>query len=202
LLLLIDNFDSFTFNLFDYFRQLGQEVKVVRNDELSVEELAAIECEGVIISPGPGTPQDSKQLMDIVTYFHDKKPILGICLGHQALGMFFGAKLEKAAYPMHGKVSRIQTIPHPMWHDLPETMNVCRYHSLLIRNPENTSLLVTATAVDDQAIMAFAHRELPIWGLQFHPEAILTEHGLDILHNWLNAFILQPIETRIDTSNS
>lgn len=209
LLLIFDNYDSFTYNLCDYFKQLGQELLVIRNDEKSPEEIEALNFSGIVISPGPGVPQNSGILMDLINRWHNKVPILGICLGHQALGTYFGWQLIKAPYPMHGKVSTIETLNHPMWHNLPKEINVCRYHSLvlseeeLIREDTNqgrsgdtnqgetkSQLLITARSKDDNAIMAIAHKNLPIWGIQFHPEAILTQYGKEILNNWLNAFIL------------
>ncbi len=191
MLLIFDNYDSFTFNLCDYFKQLGQEILVIRNDEKTLEEIEQLEFAGIVLSPGPGIPETSGILMDLIERWHQKVPILGICLGHQALGTFFGGQLIKAPYPMHGKVSTIQTIPHSMWHELPERFNVCRYHSLVNTFKSKNPLIITATSMDDKLIMAMAHQSLPIWGIQFHPEAILTEYGIEILNNWLKAFILQ-----------
>ena len=298
---------------------MGQEIIVIRNDEKSLEEIELLTFSGIVISPGPGIPNDSGILMELIERWHTRVPILGICLGHQALGIYFGAYLIKAPYPMHGKVSSIKTISHPMWDGLPHTFDVCRYHSLVleikkedmpiqliredtnqgltkdtdasiredtnrndasvrvpnnrnksdasirvstnrndasVRVPNNRNksdasirvltnrndasvrvptnrnksyasisvptnrnksyasvrvptnqnisyasvrvptnrkappLLITAGSNDDKTIMAFAHQTLPIWGIQFHPEAILTQYGIQILNNWLKAFIL------------
>ncbi|NUM32231.1 MAG: aminodeoxychorismate/anthranilate synthase component II [Bacteroidetes bacterium] len=190
MLLLIDNYDSFTYNLSDYFYQLEQEQLIIRNDEKDAEELSAFNFSGIVLSPGPGTPQNSGNLMKIIEYWHEKVPILGICLGHQALGCYFGAKLIKTHFPMHGKISETELKKHPMWNDIPNKINVCRYHSLAIDISKCNNITQTAVCSNDNINMAFAHKYLPIWGIQFHPEAILTEYGLQILKNWLNAFIL------------
>jgi len=191
LLLIFDNYDSFTFNLCDYFKQLGQELIVIRNDEKTIDEIEQLNFSAIVISPGPGVPDTSGILMDLIKKWHLKVPILGICLGHQALGQFFGAKLIKAPYPMHGKVSTLQTNKHAMWNGLQTEFNVCRYHSLVLKIEEDLPLIVTSLSQDDKMIMAMAHKNLPIWGLQFHPEAILTDNGLEILNNWLKAVTLQ-----------
>lgn len=191
LLLIFDNYDSFTFNLCDYFKQLGQELLVIRNDEKTLEEIENIKFSGIVLCPGPGIPETSGILMPLIERWHKKVPFLGICLGHQALGTFFGGHLIKAPYPMHGKVSTIQTAQHIMWNGLPERFDVCRYHSLVNTFTPKNPLLITATSMDDKLIMAIAHQSLPIWGIQFHPEAILTQYGTEILNNWLKAFILQ-----------
>jgi anthranilate synthase/aminodeoxychorismate synthase-like glutamine amidotransferase len=201
LLLIFDNYDSFTYNLCDYFKQLGQELLVIRNDEKTLEEIEELTFDGIVLSPGPGIPATSGILMKVIDRWHTRVPILGICLGHQALGTYFGVPLIKAPYPMHGKVSGITADEHPMWNDLPPQFEVCRYHSLvldfgLIREDTNQgdtmpfSLTITARSIDDSTIMAMAHQNLPIWGIQFHPEAILTQYGIQILNNWLKAFIL------------
>ncbi|MCC6721245.1 MAG: aminodeoxychorismate/anthranilate synthase component II [Bacteroidia bacterium] len=191
MLLLIDNYDSFTYNLCDYFLQLGQQVQVIRNDEKTAEELSEYNFSGIVLSPGPGTPYASGNLMQIIDYWNSKVPILGICLGHQALGCYFGAELIKATNPMHGKISAINMIKHEMWKGIPQNIKVCRYHSLVIDLKINDELIQTAISKDDNSIMAISHKNLPIWGIQFHPEAILTEYGIEILKNWLNSFILQ-----------
>lgn len=212
MLLIFDNYDSFTYNLCDYFKQLGQQLVVIRNDEKTLDEIEELTFDGIVLSPGPGIPATSGILMQVIERWYTHVPILGICLGHQALGTYFGVPLIKAPYPMHGKVSGITVAEHPMWNDLPPQFNVCRYHSLvldfgLIREDTNQGdgfmsegtnqgngveypLMVTARSTDDFTIMAMAHQNLPIWGIQFHPEAILTQYGIQILNNWLKAFIL------------
>ena len=190
MLLVIDNYDSFTYNLCDYFYQLGQEIHVIRNDVEKVEDYESINFSGIVLSPGPGTPQSSGNLMKIIDYWHSKVPILGICLGHQALGNYFSANLIKAPYPMHGKISEIELCNHSMWNDIPQKIKVCRYHSLVLNLNKSERIIETAICKKDNTNMAIAHKKLPIWGIQFHPEAILTEFGIDILKNWLNTFIL------------
>jgi anthranilate synthase component 2 len=185
MLLLIDNYDSFTYNLKDYFEQLKQEVIVVKNDEIDDQSIQNFKFDKIVLSPGPNRPSHAGNLMEIIaqTYLH--YPILGICLGHQALGEFFGAELSLAQTPMHGKVSEIQCQATGIYQDLPNIFNVCRYHSLIIQNLDNTPLETTALSPDN-ACMSFQHKTLPITGIQYHPEAILTEYGLKILANWLD----------------
>jgi anthranilate synthase/aminodeoxychorismate synthase-like glutamine amidotransferase len=189
--LLLDNYDSFTYNLNDYLLQLGAEVLVVRNDQLTLDEIKKLEISALVISPGPGRPEQSGILMEVLNYYINSIPILGICLGHQAIGLHFGAYLTKAPKPMHGKVSKITTINHPMWEDIDKYHLVCRYHSLALSLPLPKSLMVSAMS-DDGVVMALAHNKLPIWGLQYHPEAILTENGLVLLKNWLKLIYLHP----------
>ena len=183
MVLLLDNYDSFTYNLYDYVLQLGHECKVVRNDEMSLDELAAFNFTSAIISPGPKTPNDAGITMQFIERFHSSKPILGICLGHQAIGEFFGAQLVKAAKPMHGKTSVITHNGHFLFDDLPKQFEVMRYHSLVLDGLDKTALKITATTAEKE-VMAIAHKELKIAGVQFHPESILTTLGLSILNNW------------------
>ena len=186
-ILLLDNYDSFTYNLYDYLLQLGASCQVIRNDALSLEELQQLDFEGIVLSPGPKTPRDAGILMELIGHFFDKKPILGICLGHQAIGEFFDAHLTRADVPTHGKTSLIRTTAHPLFHGLPTTFEVMRYHSLLLKKMEHTDLQAIAWTDRDE-IMALAHKKLPLWGVQFHPESILTQHGLKLLNNWLDSF--------------
>ncbi|MCB9245500.1 MAG: aminodeoxychorismate/anthranilate synthase component II [Flavobacteriales bacterium] len=182
MILILDNYDSFTFNLKDYCEQVGADVAVHRNDEISVGEIKAMSPEGIIISPGPKVPGESGITMDVVEAFWESTPILGVCLGHQAIGLYAGAKLEHAQYPMHGKISEVLFRDHPMFQGIEQPMQVCRYHSLIISDlPRDYTALGYA---DDGALMAFAHNQLPIWGVQFHPEAILTRSGLQLIRNW------------------
>lgn len=183
-ILLVDNYDSFTYNLYDYFLQLDTICVVVRNDERTLEEFEQMDFDALVFSPGPQRPQDAGLLMDLMRYFYDKKPILGICLGHQAIGSFFGMHLKKAKMPMHGKTSVIEHNGHPLFNNLPSTFKVMRYHSLIVEQDKSTNLEVLART-EDKEIMALAHRDLPLYGVQFHPESILTEHGLALLNNWL-----------------
>jgi anthranilate synthase/aminodeoxychorismate synthase-like glutamine amidotransferase len=182
MLLLLDNYDSFTYNLYDYLAQLGLKCKVFRND-ISLEKLKKQDFRGVVLSPGAYTPKEANNLMQITAYYHDKIPILGICLGHQAIGDFFGATLVKAKRPMHGKLSMINCQKDVIFKNLPTQFNVVRYNSLLIENPNPILKIIAQTSSGE--IMAIRHKELPIWGLQFHPEAALTEYGLEILKNFV-----------------
>ena len=186
MILLIDNYDSFTYNLTDYFAQLGEEIQLYKNDEISASDLSSLNFDKIVISPGPNRPKDSGNLMTIIEASYRLYPILGICLGHQALGEFFGAQLTHAAEPMHGKVSRIQNNSEGIYKNLPIEFNVCRYHSLILKNLENTGLLQNAKTIDNEC-MGIVHTQFPIVGMQYHPEAILSEYGLDLLKNWLDS---------------
>lgn len=182
MLLLIDNFDSFSHMLADLIRQTGEELLILRN-EVKLEDLANLEFDGLILSPGPGRPSQAGNLMDILECYINQLPILGVCLGHQAIGEFFGAKLVKNHEPTHGKVHQVKkSIPHFFTDSLPTRFDVTRYHSLILRDlpPELEVLLET----DAGEIMAMAHRTLPILGIQYHPEAHLTTHGLALVKNW------------------
>ena len=180
---LIDNYDSFTWILQHYLLQTGNKCAVYRNDEITLKELIALNPERLIISPGPETPFQAGITMEAIDYFHSRIPILGVCLGHQALGMYFGAKLVHAPYPMHGKTSEITHNGSGFFADIPATFTVMRYHSLAIEHFENTGLQATAYT-NDGIIMALAHTQYPCTGVQFHPESIGTEYGLQLLKNW------------------
>jgi anthranilate synthase component II len=182
-LLLIDNFDSFTYNLWDYFLRMGVSCEVVRTDQAPVESLRKGAYDGIVLSPGPQRPKDSGDLMAVIEAFHDRLPMLGVCLGHQAIGEFFGAELVRAIRPMHGKTSQIWRDNDPVFSGLPESFSVMRYHSLVLRALPAALEELAWTAEGE--IMALRHRHLPVYGIQFHPESILTEFGLDILQNWL-----------------
>lgn len=183
MVLLLDNYDSFTYNLRDYILQTGNRCCVVRNDEMSLEEIAALDFTSAVISPGPKTPREAGITMQFIERFYNHKPLLGICLGHQAIGEFFGAKVIKANKPVHGKTSVITHTGHYLFNNLPQHLEVMRYHSLIIDDLTNTPLQVTATSADNE-IMAIAHPELKLAGVQFHPESVLTPHGLQIMKNW------------------
>lgn len=189
-LLLLDNFDSFTYNLLDYLQQLGCEVLVRRND-VPLAELLALVPAAVVLSPGPGTPAGAGNLLAVIEAFHQRLPMLGVCLGHQALGQFFGGEVVRGARPMHGKVSDIAwTVPDVLWQGLPARMAVTRYHSLAVSGlpPALEALAVTTDARAE--IMALRHRSLPLHGVQFHPEALLTTYGLAMLGNWVQSCII------------
>ena len=185
-ILLVDNYDSFTYNLYDYWLRLGVSCSVVRNDELDLSAFKQIQFKALVLSPGPEKPKDAGLLMELIDYYHDKKPILGICLGHQGIGEYFGARLLKGTVPVHGKTSIIHHHQHSIFKDLPTSFEVMRYHSLELRQFEHTDLDVIAKT-SDNIVMAIAHRHLPIYGVQFHPESILTQFGLEIMDNWLKA---------------
>lgn len=192
MVLLLDNYDSFTYNLFDYLSKLGLEVEVFRNDEITIDEITQKNYGGIVISPGPGRPEDSGITMEVIHHFHTKIPILGICLGMQALGMYFGLELVKANYPFHGKVSTLTYQKnHPMFSEIQAPLEVCRYHSLVLQSfGENSVIEVLATTSQDEC-MAIAHKVLPLWGFQFHPEAILTTQGVKLLENWMVYFNIE-----------
>ncbi len=181
--LLIDNFDSFTFMLKDYLEQSGADCEVIRNDiEINSQQLQAFDA--LVISPGPGRPEEAGKLMQLLSIAIHKLPILGVCLGHQAIGEYFGAKLEKGLKPMHGKVSQILHQDDELFLTIETQFEATRYHSLVLRQlPE--SLTAIAYSQDDEEIMALKHIELPIYGIQFHPESCLTNSGLDLIQNFL-----------------
>jgi anthranilate synthase/aminodeoxychorismate synthase-like glutamine amidotransferase len=185
-ILLLDNYDSFTYNLYDYLQQTGVACTVWRNDTFALESIDAAGFQAIVLSPGPKRPADAGLMMQVIERYHQHLPILGICLGHQALGEFFGAKLVKAALPMHGKTSPVVHTAHPLFQGIPSPFQVMRYHSLLLESLEGTPLDCVASTEAGE-IMALAHRSLPLLGVQFHPESILTEHGLPLLHNWVKS---------------
>ena len=182
-ILLLDNHDSFTYNLVDYVEQLGAKCLVYRNDEISVKQVLKLAFDGILLSPGPGIPSHSGIMMALLKEWHTRLPILGVCLGHQAIGQFFGASLQKADYPMHGKTSEIICKKHEMFADIPTKHKVMRYHSLVLQEVP-AKIKVTAITAQKE-IMAIAHKNLPIWGVQYHPESILSEYGKELINNWL-----------------
>ncbi len=183
-ILLLDNYDSFTYNLADYLLQTGVRVTVRRNDRIHPQTLDGLKPDGICLSPGPGRPQDSGALMPLLRSWHTRLPMLGICLGQQAIGELFGARLVHAATPVHGKTSEITCVDHPMMAGIPRRFRVMRYHSLILESLDGTGLLPLAHTHDGE-LMALAHGALPLWGVQFHPESVLSEHGLTLLGNWV-----------------
>ncbi len=186
-LLLLDSFDSFTHMLADYLRQLGAEVLVRRND-VPLPYLRRLEFGGIVLSPGPGTPATAGSLLAVIEQYHRRPPMLGVCLGQQALGEFFGATLRRAARPMHGKVADIELLGHDPWlAGLPRRQPVTRYHSLALEASTLPAHLLplAVTADADRELMALRHATLPLYGVQFHPEALLTTYGLQWLANWM-----------------
>jgi len=184
---MIDNYDSFTFNLVQYFQQLGQEIVVKRNDEISIAEIEALAPTHLVISPGPCTPNEAGISLAAIKHFATRMPILGVCLGHQAMAQVFGANVVRAERVMHGKVSAIAHTGQRLFEGLNQPLTVTRYHSLLVDAvPEG---FVLDAWFDDpihgREIMAMSHQDLPLYGVQFHPESILTEQGLELLANFL-----------------
>lgn len=184
MILLIDNYDSFTYNLVDYFARLGVSCHVVRND-VPPDEYITLDFRGVVLSPGPGIPRRAGYLMEVIERLHRRYPLLGICLGHQALAEFFGATLTHAHRPMHGKVSKITHRACGLFENLPQPLSVVRYHSWVVEKLPDTLTPTAYTADSYQELMAFQHQNLPIFGVQFHPEAALSQEGLKLLNNWL-----------------
>ena len=190
MILLIDNYDSFTYNVYQYVASLGYEVQVIRNDQITVREIELAGYEAIIISPGPGTPDEAGVSKDVIENFAGKVPILGICLGHQAIGEVFGGRVVRAPVPVHGKVSCIQHTGRELYQDLSPELIVGRYHSLIVEKTSlPTCLEVTATS-SDGLIMGLKHRKYNIHGVQFHPESILTPEGKRLFVNFFNSFSL------------
>ena len=184
-LLMVDNYDSFTFNIVQYFGELGAEVEVFRNDEITLEGIAARKPDRLVISPGPCSPAEAGISVAAIQHFAGKLPILGVCLGHQSIGAAFGGKIIRAQALMHGKTSIISTTQEGVFAGLPEKFTVNRYHSLAIERASCPSCLKVTAWTDDGEIMGVRHTELDIQGVQFHPESILTEHGHAMLKNFL-----------------
>jgi anthranilate synthase component 2 len=183
---LIDNYDSFTFNLVHYLGELGAEVKVWRNDEVSVGEALDAKPDALVLSPGPCTPNEAGICLDLVSAAGAATPILGVCLGHQAIGQVFGGRVVRAPLPMHGKVSRISHNARGLFRGVNGPFQATRYHSLVIERSDAPEDLEISAESDDGLIMAVAHRALPVHGVQFHPESIASEHGRTILGNFLD----------------
>ena len=184
-LLMIDNYDSFTYNLVQYFGELGAEVLVHRNDEISLAEIEALQPSHLVVSPGPCSPAEAGITVAAIQHFAGKLPILGVCLGHQSIGAAFGGRIIRAQQLMHGKTSVIHTTQQGVFADLPKDYTVNRYHSLAIERSSCPAELEITAWTDDGEIMGVRHRSLPIEGVQFHPESILTEHGHALLNNFL-----------------
>ena len=186
MILMIDNYDSFTYNLVQYFGELGAEVKVYRNDAISLEEIERLHPERIVISPGPSNPEHAGISVPLIKAFAGKLPILGVCLGHQSIGYAFGGKIVRAGKLMHGKVSKIRHHNADIFKGMPQPFEATRYHSLVIEQETCPACLeITARSEDDNEIMGIRHKELPLWGVQFHPESILTQDGKNILSNFL-----------------
>jgi anthranilate synthase/aminodeoxychorismate synthase-like glutamine amidotransferase len=185
MLLVIDNYDSFTYNLVQYLGEMGQEVRVVRNDELPAAEIAALAPSHIVISPGPCTPNEAGISLEVIKTYAGKIPILGVCLGHQAIGQAFGGKVVRAARVMHGKTSPISHDGQGLFTGLPNPFQATRYHSLLIERASVPDSLDVTAETAEKEIMAVRHKTLPIEGVQFHPESFLTTSGKDLLRNFI-----------------
>ena len=186
MLLMIDNYDSFTYNLVQYFGELGQEVKTFRNDQISIEEIRKLDPKYIVISPGPCTPKESGISMQVIDSFKEKKPILGVCLGHQAIGAVFGANIIKAKKLMHGKTSEINHDGNFLFEGMPQNFIATRYHSLVIEEKTLSRDFIVNARTEDGSIMGIQHCKLNVSGVQFHPESIMTEDGKKLLSNFLN----------------
>src|SRR4029079_8605244 len=185
-ILLIDNYDSFTFNLYQFLAELGAEVEVVRNDEIGVDEIAARAPDGIVLSPGPSRPENAGITLDVIARFGPTTPILGVCLGHQAIGLAYGGDVIRVE-PVHGKASTVTHLGSRCFAGLPSPLEAGRYHSLAVSSETLPDVLeVTATAPDG-LVMGMRHREHPVEGIQFHPESILTDEGMGMLANWLRS---------------
>ena len=186
MLLMIDNYDSFTYNLVQYFGELGQEVKTFRNDQITIEEIRKLDPKYIVISPGPCTPKESGISMQVIDSFKEKKPILGVCLGHQAIGAVFGANIIKAKELMHGKTSEINHEGNFLFEGMPQNFIATRYHSLVIEEKNLSRDFIVNARTEDGSIMGIQHCKLNVSGVQFHPESIMTEDGKKLLSNFLN----------------
>lgn len=186
MILIIDNYDSFTYNLYQYIGEIYAHMKVVRNDEITVNEIAGLKPDGIILSPGPGTPEKAGICVDVVKEYAGKIPILGICLGHQAIGYAFGSKVVRAENIMHGKTSKIKHNGEKLFKGIKTSLEVMRYHSLIVdKNSLAEELEITAESLDDNVIMGLKHKKYEVYGLQFHPESIITEEGKKIIRNFV-----------------
>jgi anthranilate synthase/aminodeoxychorismate synthase-like glutamine amidotransferase len=183
---MIDNYDSFTYNLVQYLGILGADVKVRRNDHVTLEEIDTMAPERLVISPGPGIPQTSGIIVPLIQRFYQQVPILGVCLGHQAVAVALGGKVVRAGRLMHGKVSEIHHDGQGVFHDVPDPFTATRYHSLAVEEESLPSSLQITARAEDGEIMGVRHKDYPVHGIQFHPESILTEEGMRILENFLN----------------
>ncbi|ACD96257.1 anthranilate synthase component II [Trichlorobacter lovleyi] len=194
MLLMIDNYDSFTFNIVQYLAQLGEEVKVVRNDEISVADIAGLRPDRIVVSPGPCSPEEAGISVAAIKEYAGKIPLLGVCLGHQSIGAAFGGKVVRSVSLMHGKTSPIHHDGKELFSGLPNPFNATRYHSLVVERATLPDCLEMTAWVDNGEIMGLRHRDLPVWGVQFHPESILTEGGMELLDNFLKLSRQYPVQ--------
>ena len=198
MLLLLDNYDSFTYNLYQYLCELGAEVVVRRNDQTTLDEIESLAPAGIVISPGPCTPNEAGICNEVIRSFGPRLPILGVCLGHQCLGQVYGGRVMRAPVPMHGKISRIQHAGAGVLAGLPQPFDAVRYHSLVVERATLPADLEITAETDDGLIMGLRHRRYPVEGVQFHPESMLTHPGKDLLRNFLTlvserSYVEQPV---------
>lgn len=186
MILLIDNYDSFTYNIYQYLGCLGAKVKVVRNDAITVKDVARLKPEAIVLSPGPGTPDESGITLETITTYAGKVPILGVCLGHQSIGQAFGGKVIRAGKLMHGKTSTIKHSNKGVFKGLPNPLEVTRYHSLIVERKSLPDCLEVTATTDDGLIMGLRHKRFLVEGVQFHPESYVTQKGMDMLQNFLD----------------
>lgn len=185
MILMIDNYDSFTYNLVQYLGEMGQSLKIIRNDKISVKAIGDLKPQSIIVSPGPGFPKDAGISNSVINEFSGKVPILGVCLGHQCIGEVFGGRIIKAARPMHGKTSLISHNGKEIFKGLHNPFAAIRYHSLIVERRSLPACLEVTAQTKDKEIMGLRHRKYPVWGVQFHPESILTLEGRKLLRNFL-----------------
>jgi anthranilate synthase component II len=196
MLLLVDNYDSFTYNLYQYLGELGAEIRVMRNDEMTTQEALALRPERIVISPGPGTPDQAGITLDLIRGAAGRVPLLGVCLGHQSLGQAFGGRVVRAATLMHGKTSSIHHDGRTLFAGLPDPFTATRYHSLIVERASVPDCLEVSAWTVDGIVMGLRHRSLPLEGVQFHPESILTASGKDVLRNFLHLGTASAAERR------
>ncbi len=194
MILVIDNYDSFTYNLVQYLAELGVGMRIVRNDEIDASDAVELQPEAVLISPGPCSPNEAGVSMDLIQAFAGRKPVFGVCLGHQCIGQFFGGKVVRAERLMHGKTSPVHHLGTDVFRGLPSPFLATRYHSLIVDRDSLPECLEVSAWTEEGEIMGLHHREFPIWGVQFHPESLATEHGLSIMRNFLS-LIEEPAST-------
>lgn len=185
MILVIDNYDSFTYNIVQEMGEMGVEIEVARNDQISLDDIRAMRPDHIVISPGPGTPDDSGVSLDVLRYLGETTPILGVCLGHQSIGQVYGGVVSRAPHLMHGKTSMIHHNGNSMFEGIPSPFEATRYHSLIVQPDTLPDCLEVTARTEDGIIMGLRHKQFPVFGVQFHPESILTAHGPRILKNFL-----------------
>jgi len=190
MILIIDNYDSFVYNLYQYFSQLGARCEVIRNDAITIAEIQQRQPAGIVLSPGPGHPNDAGICLDLLQQLGPEIPMLGVCLGHQALACAFGAEVGLAPELMHGKTSLVNHQQQGVFHEIPSPFQVARYHSLSVQPETVPDCLEVTAKTENGIIMGLRHRDYPLQGLQFHPESLATEHGLDLIQNFLNQVLV------------